>query len=501
MTDLPTYGLFVDGAQCPAESGATYPSIDPATEQPWAHFAAAGTPDVQRAVDSARRVHREGTWCNLPASERAAVLRTAADAFVEQQETIAGLEIRDGGSTMRKANTADVSAASMVFHYYANAIEAQEQEVDATGAMPVPSRNLLRREPIGVAAAIVPFNFPFAASAWKLAPALAAGCPVILKPSPYTPASAIKLAEILTESGIPAGVLAVLTGPDPELGAALVEHPGVDKVAFTGSTNVGKLVMKSAADTVKEVTLELGGKAANIICADANLDGAVPGALFGCFFHSGQVCQSGTRVLVPRSIHDEFVARMVQTAQTLVVGPPEDFMTTVGPLISARQRDNAQRYVDLAIEEGATVACGGKRPEHLDRGFYFEPTILTGVTNDMRVAREEIFGPVMCVIAYDDEDEAVAMANDSEYGLSAAVWTGDTEKGLQMARRLEAGTVWVNDFHLLMPEYEFGGYKQSGIGRELGDSGLAAYQQIKHIHVGEPDGPDMKYYLSMLIDG
>ena len=498
---FPSFGLFLDGEQRAAVSGATYESINPATGEAWATFAAAGPDDVDRAVSSALAAQQSGVWAGKSASERAEVLRRAADLFIEHQPEIAALEITDAGSTMRKANTADVSAASMTFHYFADQAEQQEVEVDKSGPMPVPASNIIRREPIGVVAAIVPFNFPFAAASWKLAPALAAGCSVVLKPSPYTPASALKMAELLTEAGVPPGVLAVLTGPDVELGASLVAHKDVAKVAFTGSTHVGKLVMKSAADTVKECTLELGGKSANIICEDANLDGAVPGAVFGCFFHSGQVCQSGTRVLVPRSIHDDFVARLVAVVKTLTIGDPNDFMTTIGPLISQRQLDNAERYVALAVEEGATVAAGGQRPVGIEQGFYYEPTVLTGVTNDMRVAREEIFGPVLCVIAYEDEDEAVQIANDSDYGLSAAVWTADTARGLAMARRLEAGTIWVNDFHLLLPEYEFGGYKQSGTGRELGETGLSAFQQIKHIHVGEPDGPDMKYYFSMVIDG
>ncbi len=501
MSDqLPVHRLFVGGEAVAAVGGQTYESIDPATGRPWARFAAAGRADADRAIAVARQAHESGVWRSAPHAERATVLRACADAFIARQEEIVALEIRDAGSTMRKANTADVTGAAMTFHYYADLIEGQPVEVDVSGAMPVPARNLLRREPVGVVAAIVPFNFPFAAAAWKVAPALAAGCTMVLKPSPYTPASALLLAEICHEAGVPAGALNVLTGPSAELGAALVEHPDVAKVVFTGSTSVGKLVMKTAADTVKDVTLELGGKGANIICADANLEGAVPGAVFGCFFHSGQVCQSGTRVLVPRSIHDDFVAQLVEAVQALTIGPPEDFMTTIGPLISARQRDNAERYVQLAVEGGATIAVGGKRPAHMADGFYLEPTVLTGVTNEMPVACEEIFGPVMTVIAYDDEDEAIRVANDSIYGLSAAVWTADTERGLAMARKLEAGTVWVNDFHLLMAQYEFGGYKQSGIGRELGESGLRAYQQVKHIHVGEPDGPDVKYYFSMIMD-
>ncbi len=494
------YELFIDGASTPAEGGATFESINPATEQVWATISAASAADVDRAVKAARRSFDEGVWRDLPASERAAVLRRCAEMFIERQDELALAEIQDGGGTFRKANTADIPTAMNLFNYYADLIEAQEQEVEDEEFIPVPSRNIIRREPIGVVGAITPFNFPFAAASWKVAPALAAGCSIVLKPSPLTPVSTLLMAQMCHEAGVPAGVFNVITGPGAAAGEALVSHPDLDKIAFTGSTAVGRAVARAAAENVVPVSLELGGKSANVILRDANLDGAIRGALFGVFFHTGQICQSGTRLLVPRDMHDDIVARLVEEAAKISVGDPMDPMNTMGPLVSEQQRATTERYVAGALEQGAKVACGGRRPDGLDTGWYYEPTILTGVTPDMTVACEEVFGPVLSVIAYDDEAEALRMANDSQYGLAGAVWTTDIERGLAFARGVRAGTFWVNDYHLLTPKYEFGGFKKSGFGRELGPSGLSAFQQVRHIHVGEATGVDDKYYFGMLID-
>jgi acyl-CoA reductase-like NAD-dependent aldehyde dehydrogenase len=279
-----------------------------------------------------------------------------------------------------------------------------------------------------------------------------------------------------------------------------VSHPDTDKIAFTGSTKVGKLVLRAAAEQLKPVILELGGKSANIILKDANLEGAVRGALFGTFFHSGQVCESGTRVLVDKSIYGTFVEMMAEGVKAIRVGDPMDMMTTMGPVISAQQRDNIERYVAIGKDEGARLVCGGKRPEELPVGYYYEPTIFDRADNDMTIAREEIFGPVVTIIPFDDEEQALALANDSMYGLGGAVWTTDIDRGLAMARKIESGTVWVNDYHLINPRFPFGGYKKSGYGRELGPQGLAEYQQLKHIHLGEATGAEEKYYFGMLLD-
>jgi aldehyde dehydrogenase (NAD+) len=493
--------LYIGGAYVPAASGATYESIDPATAQPWATFAAADQADVDAAVAAARAAHESGVWRNLPAAERGAILSRVGDLLVERQDEIVMAEVQDAGGTFRKGNIADIPASMQTFQYFGELIANAELSRTEEEFVPVMSRNVVKHEPIGVVAAIVPWNFPLAAASWKIAPALAAGCTMVLKPSPYTPASALLLAEICTAAGVPAGVLNVVTGPSAELGAALVAHPGVDKVAFTGSTRVGKLVMSNAAETVKSCTLELGGKSANIILPDANLDIAAMGAAWGTFFHSGQVCQSGTRVLVHEDQRDEFVEKLVAVAARISVGDPMDPMNTMGPLISQQQLDTVERYVGIGREEGARTVCGGKRPEGLGDGYFYEPTVFVDVTNDMVIAREEIFGPVVCVMTYASEEEAIAIANDSKYGLAAAVWSSDVENAEVVADKLEAGTVWINDYHLLNPKYPFGGYKQSGNGRELGPEGLRAYQVTKHIHVGQPaEDPMEKHYFMILVD-
>ncbi|MFT6396939.1 MAG: acyl-CoA reductase-like NAD-dependent aldehyde dehydrogenase [Bradymonadia bacterium] len=493
-------GLFIDGKVCPAIAGETFESINPATEEAWATIAAGRPADIDLAVAAAKRAHVSGVWRSKTPAERAAVLNRMADMFIERQEEICIAEVSDGGGTFRKANTADISATMQTFQYYAELIQKMEWDREDSEEVPVLSRNIVTKEPIGVVGAIVPFNFPLAAAAWKVAPALAAGCTIVLKPSPFTPTSAIMLAEIARDAGVPDGVFNVVPGPDADIGMRLVEHPDVDKIAFTGSTAVGRAVMKSAADEIKNVTLELGGKAANIILDDANLDGAVRGAIFGTFFHSGQVCQSGTRVLVHRSLLDEFVERIVADVAKIKVGDPMDPMTTFGPLINQAQLDRALNYIEIGKSEGAKLVFGGKRPEGLDKGYFIEPTIFVDGSNDMRLAREEVFGPVVIIIPFDTDEDAIAIANDSPYGLTGAVWTKDEARGLKFARAIEAGTVWINDFHLLNPKYPFGGYKKSGIGRELGPEGLSNYLETKHIHIGQPDGNDIKYYFGMLVD-
>ncbi len=494
------FKLFLDGRWQPALGGQTYESINPATGAPWAIAAAAGSADVDAAVASARRAFRDGPWPRMSFAQRAEILSRVADMLIEHQDELVLAEVADSGGTFRKGNIADVPASMQTFQYYAALIASMDDEREEEEFVPVPSRNIIRTEPLGVVAAIIPWNFPMAAASWKIAPVLAAGNTLILKPSPYTPVTALMLAEICHQAGVPDGVFNVLTGPSDDLGDALVAHPGVDNVTFTGSTKVGRLVMRRAADSLKRVILELGGTSANIILEDANLDGAVRGALFGTFFHGGQVCESGTRVLVPRKLHDEFVERMVDGAARIAVGDPMDPSTTMGPLISDRQRDSVERYVQKGLDEGARCVFGGRRPKDLDQGYYHLPTIFTGVDNAMTIAQEEIFGPVVAVIPYGDEEEAVQIANDSMYGLGGAIWSRDTARALDMARRLETGTVWINDYHLLNVRFPFGGSKQSGFGRELGPQGLAEYQQLKHIHVGEPSGPDEKYYFGMLID-
>ena len=497
---MDTHGLFIDGEERPALSGETYPSINPANGQVWAHFAAAGVDDVNAAVAAAKRAHDEGVWRNKTPAERAVVLRAIADLITDHHMDLVMAEIQDSGGTMRKGNGADIMGANMSFGQHADFCEELELEQATQEFFPIEATNIIRREPVGVVAAIIPFNFPFAAASWKVAPALAAGCTLVLKPSPHTPATALMMAKICTEAGVPPGVINVVTGPEPELGAAMVAHPDVRKVSFTGSTSVGKQVMKSCADRVTNCLLELGGKSATILLDDADLDIAVPGAIFGTFFHSGQVCESGTRILVPDALHDEFVARLKAEMDNVIVGDPMDMDTTVGPLVSEQQRVTTERYVESLIDEGATLVFGGKRPSHCDpNGFYYEPTAFTDVRSEMTAACEEIFGPVVVIQRYGDQAEAIAMANDSVYGLGGSVWSRDLDRATDVARQLETGTVWINDYHLINPKYPFGGYKQSGLGRELGLKGLEGYFETKHIHVGQSSTRPEKHYLSMIL--
>jgi aldehyde dehydrogenase (NAD+) len=491
--------LFINGKWTPARSGKMAPSLNPATEEPWATVAAAAREDVDDAVAAARRSYDDGRWRSLPREARADILEAVAGGIFGRAEELAAAEVADSGGTIRKANTADVPATGQTFAHYAQLLRTLPDEEEFDESIPVPSRNIVRKESVGVVGAIIPFNFPMAAAAWKIAPAIAAGNSLVLKPSPYTPVTALLLAEICKDAGVPDGVVNVIAGPDPALGARLVEHPDVNQIAFTGSTAVGKQVMAACAPTLKRVTLELGGKSPNVILEDADLEAAVRGALFGTFFHSGQICESGTRVLVPRKLYGEFAERMVEASKLIKVGDPMDPMTTFGPLISRQQLENVQRYVGAGIEEGAKLAVGGGKPKDQPKGYYHLPTIFTQVTNEMKIAREEIFGPVVGLIPYDNEAEALRLANDSMYGLGAAIWSKDIDRALGLARRIESGTVWINDYHLLNVRFPFGGYKQSGFGRELGSWGLSEYQQIKHIHVGQPSDGGAKFYFDMLL--
>jgi aldehyde dehydrogenase (NAD+) len=385
--------------------------------------------------------------------------------------------------------------AEMAKHYNAEAKEIPGM------SRPGRSFNYTIREPIGVCASIIPWNFPYLMAVWKLGPALATGNTIVLKPASDTPLTALELAKVFDQVGFPKGVVNIISGPGGEIGEALTTSPHVDKVAFTGSTEVGRTIMAKASGTLKKVTLECGGKSANVVLHDANWDIAVDGSIFASFYHQGQVCESGTRLLLPRKQHDEFVEKMVAKLDKLPMGDPLDPKTKVGPVISERQMRAVLDYIELGKKAGAKLACGGVRVTDgpLAKGFFVKPTIFTDVTNDMRIAQEEIFGPVLCVMKYDDEEEAVQIANDSIFGLGGGVWSQDIDRARKVAAKMRTGTIWINDWHLLSERMPFGGYKQSGIGREFGEEGLNEYTEVKSLPVDDAKTRENKPWYDMLV--
>ena len=480
MTD--TYQLVIGGDVADAASGETFESIDPSTGQPFGEVAKAGREDVERAVQAARTAFDEGPWPRMKGRERAAAMLKVADLVKQNAGRLADLEVRDGGHTVRMAKNADIGMVISTFRAFAE-LAGREDDEEALPRAPG-STNYLRREPIGVCASITPWNFPVQMAAWKIAPAIAAGNSVILKPASFTPLTSIELGRLCLAAGIPEGVVGVLPGPGAAAGETLVEHPMVDKVAFTGSTEVGRRIMQLASGTIKKCTLELGGKSPSIVLDDVDMDYAVDGVIWGIFFNGGQVCTAGSRAFVQRSIHEDFVAELVRRSEETVVGPAGDMTTDVGPLIARTQLETVERYVELGQQEGAKLLTGGERAavDGYDGGFYFRPTVFAA-DNDMKIAREEIFGPVLAVIPVEDDDEAIRLANDSIYGLGGAVWSGNLPRAVKVAEGLRTGTVWINDYHMINPRFPFGGFKQSGLGREHGRLGFDEYREVKHVHV------------------
>jgi aldehyde dehydrogenase (NAD+) len=494
-----THQLVIGGDLVDAASGETFESIDPSTGEAFASVAKAGKEDVRRAAEAARAAFDEGPWPRMKGRDRAKHLLAVADGIKKGAGGLAETEARDSGGTIRKAKNADIGMAISTFRVFAE-LASREEDEEALPRSPT-SYNYLRREPIGVCAGITPWNFPLQMAAWKIAPAIAAGNSVILKPASYTPLSSIMLGRICVEVGLPEGVVNVLPGPGAAAGEELVASEGVDKVAFTGSTEVGRRIMQLASGTVKKVTLELGGKSPSIVTDTADLDYAVDGVLWGVFFHQGQVCSAGTRLFLQRSIHDEFFAALVKRAQDMTVGPALDPGSDLGPLVAQSQLETVERYVDVGRSEGAEVVVGGERAtvEGHDGGYYYRPTILAGVENSMKVAQEEIFGPILVVIPFEDDEEAVRLANDSIYGLAGAVWSANVPRAVSIAERLRTGTVWINDYHMINPRYPFGGYKQSGIGREHGTVGFNEYREAKHIHIDLAGGRDQHPWWDMIL--
>ncbi|MBX3596683.1 MAG: aldehyde dehydrogenase family protein [Rhizobiaceae bacterium] len=497
----PVLKLFINGEFVDAENGETFESYNPANGTVVARCAWAGPRDADKAVNAAAAALESGEWPQMSAAERKGLILRLADLLKERLEDFAVMECRDAGALIGKARS-DVALGVSQLKYFADMALKYDGEPRPVEGMQRPGRSFTYtvREPIGVCAQIIPWNFPITMAIWKLGPALATGNTLVLKCAPETPVSALNLAHLCKEAGFPKGVINIITG-DAEVGEALINNPKVQKVAFTGSTEVGRKIMNAASRDMKRVTLECGGKSANIVLDDADPSIAIDGSLYATFFHSGQVCESGTRLLLGKSRHDEFVERMVERVRRMRIGDPMDPETTIGPVVSKQQMERVLGYIDIGRSEGARVAVGGRRADGngLSNGFFVEPTIFTDVTNDMRIAREEIFGPVLSILKYDNVDEAVRIANDSDYGLAAGVWSADDEKARKVAMRLRAGWVWVNEWHVLAVSAPFGGYKQSGVGREFGEEGLNAYTEVKTIYQDDSKSRDKKFWYDVVV--
>lgn len=477
--------LFIGGTWTDAASGKTFASINPATGAVLTHLADGDARDVDRAVHSARAAFESGPWAEMSASDRGRILWKIGDLIDKYNEELGTLETLDNGKPIFESRQVDMPMVAEVFRYYAGwATKIHGETVPVRG----PFLNYTLREPLGVVAAIVPWNFPLLLASWKVAPALACGNTVVVKPAPWTSLTALRLAEIAQEAGLPAGVLNVITGSSDELGRALVRHPEVAKIAFTGATMTGQEIARVSADTLKQVTLELGGKSPNIVLADADIDGAIRGATIGIFYGKGEVCAAGSRLFVDRKIHDEFVEKLADRAKKLQPGDPLEPKTKFGALVSESQMNKVLGYIEKGKAEGASLVAGGARSEFgSGKGWFVEPTVFDNVKNDMTIAREEIFGPVLAAITFDDIDEAVREANKTPYGLAAAVWTRDIGKAHRIARRLQAGTVWINTYNNYDPAAAFGGFKMSGYGRELSMHALDSYTQVKSVWVNLKD--------------
>jgi betaine-aldehyde dehydrogenase len=468
---------FIDGKWVDARDGTRFDVVDPATEEVIATAPDSKREDAEAAIDAARRAFDEGPWPQTTERERERVLLQAAEIVRREADRLAEMEVRDSGKPMAEAKE-DIDEAAFILEYYGGWVTKIMGEIPPVGP---DALSLVVKEPVGVAGLIIPWNYPMLMAVQKVAPALAAGCTAVLKPAEETPMTALELPGILEEAGLPPGALNVVAGFGPTVGAPLVESTRVDKIGFTGSVEVGRTVLRSGANTLKRVTLELGGKSPNIVFADAGFEEAIEGTCDGIFGNQGQICSAGSRVFVERSIYDDALQAMTDRANAVRLGNGLDPETTMGPLVSNEQRERVLTYIEHGKEEGAKLAVGGGNGS--DRGYFVQPTIFYDASNDMKIAREEIFGPVMAVIPFEDPGDVVRLANDTDYGLAAAVWTRDIGKALRTAKALRVGVVWINDSQPAPTEAPWGGYGQSGIGRELGTHGIEDYLEIKHIYV------------------
>jgi betaine-aldehyde dehydrogenase len=484
------YQLLIDGQWVDAASGKTFTTPNPATGQTLAEIAEADKEDIDRAVTAARKAF-EGKWSKVSARDRGRMLYKLSQLIEEHTPELAALETADNGKPIKESTYVDLPQVAENFEYFAGWATKIEGET-----IPVPGQmfNYTLREPVGVCGQIIPWNFPLLMAAWKLAPALAAGNTIVLKPAEQTPVNAMELGKLIQEAGFPDGVVNIVPGYGETAGAALASHPGIDKVAFTGSTEVGKLIAKAASDNLTTVSLELGGKAPNIVFADADIEQAVNGAMMGIFFNQGQVCCAGSRLFVQDSVKDQFLDRLKEKSAKIVVGDPMDKGTHMGPQVSQEQLNRVKSYSDIARSEGATVVAGGECPTlpgAFQNGYFYQPTIFSDVKNKMRIAQEEIFGPVVSVISFENEDDLIKQANETIYGLSAGIWTTNITRAHRFAKEIKAGVIWINTYNMFNAASPFGGYKQSGYGREMGKHALEMYTNVKSVWVdlsGKPIG-------------
>ncbi|WP_407280494.1 aldehyde dehydrogenase [Aromatoleum evansii] len=480
LDSLPKYGQYINGAEVPPASGEYFPTENPYSGEAWALIGRGGKADADAAVAAAHAAFEQGEWPSLTASQRGKLMRKLADLIVENAEHLAEIERRDNGKLAAEV-VAQVKYMGDYFHYYAGLADKIESHVIPTDKKGVFCYT--KYEAKGVVVIITPWNSPLTLTSWKLAPALAAGCTVVIKPSEFTSASAIEFAKLFAQAGFPPGVVNVVTGFGHEVGAPLVEHPDTAHIGFTGGEIAGQKIYEAAARGLKTVTLELGGKSPNIVFDDADLDQAVKGIVSGVFAASGQTCQAGSRLLVQESIHDEVVRRLVEFVSTAKIGDPSQLDTQVGPIATRPQFDKIMSYIQIAKDEGAKCVLGGKSRPDLGAGQFVEPTIFTGVNNKMRIAQEEVFGPVLCVIPFKDEQDAVRIGNDVLYGLAGAVWTKSLHRAMYVTDKLKAGTVWVNNYRATSYTSPFGGYKRSGIGRESGADAIKEYLETKCVWI------------------